>query len=521
MAFDNQSVAAANAVGVKNVQFKTGASVLARKLLIIATYDPAKTDVVDEVPVLITSPEDAGSQFGFGFMAHRLAVAADAGSRGIETYVIPQSELGGSVAADGSVDFTGSTGVLAGIIYIYIAGLRVPVSVNKDDADTVLATKVVAAINADNDLPVTSAVDGGTPAQVNFTSKTQGTWGNDISITFNWGAGEVLPVGVVAVVVDMANGAGVPDIADALDGLGTGDNQNLDNYTDVIHGYGQSSVILDAISDYNGAGNDFVGNYSKLVARPFRTLTGDVAPLSAALTALLALANSRKLDRTNGVIAAPGSPNHPSELAAVTMGVLARINNTRAEETIINQELPGIIAGVLSDQWSADYDNRNLAVTDGVSTTLLRNGVLTAQNVLTFYHPDSVPLKSNGYRSQRNISINQNMLNATKLNFERDKWQGITIVEDVSKVANVTSRLKARDVSSVIDDYVALAKAFEGLAWLFNSAFTIEELKDPSRVTIRPGGIGFDARVPVVLSGEGGILNTEVEFDTDLAIILS
>jgi hypothetical protein len=40
-------------------------------------------------------------------------------------------------------------------------------------------------------------------------------------------------------------------------------------------------------------------------------------------------------------------------------------------------------------------------------------------------------------------------------------------------------------------------------------------------VSIRTGGIGFDSVMPVVLSGEGGILDTRVDFDTALTVFLA
>jgi phage tail sheath gpL-like len=93
MPLSQSSLAAAVGAAVQNVQFQATALNLPRKILIIGTYDPSITSVVDEVPVLITSPEDAGTKFGFGFMIHRLAVQAFAGSQGVETWVIPQSEV--------------------------------------------------------------------------------------------------------------------------------------------------------------------------------------------------------------------------------------------------------------------------------------------------------------------------------------------------------------------------------------------------------------------------------------------
>lgn len=520
MTLQANSLAAAVGVGVKNVQFQPSALNIPRKVFIIGSYDPAKTAVVDEVPKLVLSPEDVGDQFGFGFMLHRLAVQAFLGSNGVETWVIPQAEAGGAVAAAGEIDFTGSTGVLSGTMSLYIAGILVPVVIS--DAMTVeeIADAVVAAISADSSLPVTATKTAVT-FEVVITSKTKGTWGNFITIKFNIKAGEELPTGITAAVTDMTGGSGDPDIADALDGMGTGDNANSDFWTDGVHGYGQVTATLDAISTYVGAGNDFIGLYDKLISRPFRMLTGDTVAGSSGLTALVALGDGRKLDRANGVVAVPGSANHPSEIAAHAIGLMAKINNDRAEQSYIGQNLTGIDPGDQTDRWTSEYDNRNIAVTSGVSPTKIANGVVTLQNVITFYHPDNVPVDSNGYRSMRNISILQNMMANVRVTFEQEKWLGISIVADVTKVTNTTDRLKARDIDAVKDDLTALAKAFEAKAWIYTAQFTIDKLKEAGAVQIRPGNIGFNNILSVILSGEGGILDTVIEFDTSIAILTS
>ena len=95
------------------------------------------------------------------------------------------------------------------------------------------------------------------------------------------------------------------------------------------------------------------------------------------------------------------------------------------------------------------------------------------------------------------------------------------IVANVSAVSNSLDRQKARDVDAVIDDLVALAKSFEGKAWIFEAAFTIDELKKAGAVVIRPGAIGFDNTLSIILSGEGGILDTVTQFDTSVAVLTS
>lgn len=521
MTISPNSLAAGNLVGVDNVQFAVGANVLSRKIIIIGTKDASKTSLPVDTLKQVFSAEDVGDQAGFGSMLHRLAKRAFEGSGGVETWMIPQDEDGAAVAATGEIDWTGSTGVLAGTLAVYIAGIRIAVGIT--DAMTVeeISDAVVAAVNAIPEVPVIASKVAVT-FETKFDSKSKGTWGNDIDISLNLQEGDITPTGIVSVITAMASGTTVADITTALDAMGTTgtDSQNEKNFTDFIHGYGNDSTTLNEISNYNGAGDAFIGNYKKEVARPFRSLFGDTVAGSGGLSALITLGNGRKTDRTNGVAAAPGSPNHPQEIAAFCVGTMARLNNTRAEETAIDQAMGEFFPGDVADRWTDDYDNRDLAVKAGISTTLVKSGILTMQNMVTFYHPDSVPQDSNGYRAQRNISIIQNLLYNYKLNFEQDRWKGITIVDDTVNVSDPDSREKARDVGSVIDDLVALAYAFAGKAWLYSADFTIEQLQAGGLVSIRAGVTGFDIKFPVILSGEGGIFNSEIKFDTSIAILL-
>jgi phage tail sheath gpL-like len=520
MSLGVNSKAAAVGVGVDNVVFQPAAQNVPRKILIIATYDPAKTLVVDEVPVQVTSPEDVGDQFGFGFMAHRLSEKAFAGGQGIETWIQPQAEPGGGVQATGDIDYAGASGVKAGTIYLYIAGDKVEVEIADADTADDLATKTVAAINADTTLPVTAVVNGVTTSQVDLTANTSGTYGNDISIAFNL-AGESYPTGVVAPsITPMASGAGTPTISDALDGLGTGDDANEDFFTDVVHGYLQDTTTLDAIETYVGSGDTFDGLYAKTVSRPFRVLTGDVAAGSAGLTALQAVADARKTDRANGIIAVPDSESHPSEIAALAIGNMARINQDRAAQHYVDIRLDGVWPGDKgSDRWTSDYDNRDTAVKGGISPTKVKSGEVYLQNVITMYRPDNVPEDSNGYREMANISKLQNMMYTMRQLFENEKWQGISIVEDIAQVTSTVDREKARDIDSVKDDLVALYRAWASKAWIADSQFSIDALKESGSVEVRSGGDGFTITTKAILSGVANIYDNTIQFDTSFAVL--
>lgn len=519
---NSTSLAAANAVSAKNKTFEPTANVLKRKILIIGMIDPTILGVVANVAQRVISHEQVGALFGFGYQLHRLAIKNFSSNNNIETWVLPQDEAGGAVASDGAITFSGPA-TDSGVVALYIGGeLIASYAVKAGDTDQVIAAGLVASFTSDGpqDSPVTIVINGVNAEQVDIITKNKGTYGNAYDISLNLEPTEKDAPGVGAIVIVMANGLGNPDIQDALDGLGTDDNQNSEHFTMIVHGYGLEVTALDALSNYNGVGNDFVGNYSKLVSRPFTAITGDTDPDEAALTALLALADTRKLDRTNHVVPAPGSETHPSELAAVVAGIIEATANVRAEEGYVDKVIPGVRFGEDSERWTNKYANRDTAVKGGVSTTLVKGNQLTIQNLVTFYRPDEVPVDSNGFRSVRNISIVMNIIETVRLRFEQEKWKNTSIVDDVSNVTDATSKEKARDVDSVLDEFVDLAEDMAGLAWLFSADFTIDKLRKDELVKIRGAGNGFDSAYPVVLSGEGGIFNTVVEFDVSLAVFL-
>ena len=84
---------------------------------------------------------------------------------------------------------------------------------------------------------------------------------------------------------------------------------------------------------------------------------------------------------------------------------MAVTNSVRAEEGYIDKKLSGVWPGSMADRWTNDYANRDQAVKGGLSTTLYKNGVVTMQNIITFYRPTTVAPSSNGYRAMRNFRI--------------------------------------------------------------------------------------------------------------------
>ena len=513
MTLGASSRAAATAVGIENVTFAPTATVKKRKVLIFGTYDPTKTSVVADTPIPVLNSTDVGNRCGFGFPISYVARWFEKGSNGIEMWICPQAQAGGGTAATGSIDFGLSTATVSGTVHLYIGGEYVPVNVSKGATATNIATATAAAINANKHLPVTASAAS---TVVTVTAKDASTFGNGVDISLNLGFKQESVPGVAASITGMSGGAGVPSLTTALANVGSGDNQNFEDFTAFVHTYDVDTTALEAFSAYNGEGDTFTGNYDKKVSRPVRVLAGDVVAGSGGYSTVTALGVSYKdTDRTNGIVSVPGSPNHPSAVAAVAIGVMELANNTRAEEHYTSKILPGILPGALVDQWTANYDNRNAAVESGISPTKVVGTSVQLQNVVTFFNPDSIAPENNIYSSMRNISITQNILAGLQSFFGSTRYQGITLVADVTKVSNTTSRQKVKDTAAVKDDVDGLAEEFEANAWLFESQFT----KDNATVSLRALSNGLLITFPCIYSIQNDITDVGVQADLSTAIL--
>jgi phage tail sheath gpL-like len=485
---------------------------------VIANYDDVgKTTITQNTVYPVLSPEAAGNLFGFGFAAHRLVRALWRGSQGVPTYVIPVDNDAAGAAATGTITYT-ATSATAGNVYLYIAGDLVTIPVAKGDAATDIGDTTETKVNADTNLPVTAVNALGV---VTFTAKDLNAESNNIPIKVNLVAGQETAEGVTTAIVQMTGGLGtmLNDMATALKVLGEGDQQNADFYTELVHGFGDDSAVLDDISEYNGEGNDTVGNWSKTVHRPFRTLCGDILADAAGLTAAKALGNGRKtLDRTNGQISVPGSANNPNEIAATVLGLMARFNQDDPNRNLNGTAIPGVFGGVGTDDWTRDYDSRNDAVLAGISPTQVVGGAVIIQNVLTFYHPDSVSRASNGYKSQFSISKIRYVIHNNWVNFNNERWKGVTIVDDITKVGNAVAKLKVKDTKAVLGELVALTGLYESDAVIYQAQWTIDKLiAEPTRIVLRAGTDGWDINYPILLSGEANIIDEKTEFGPDQA----
>lgn len=183
------------------------------------------------MPTQIAGLGDAQAQFGNGSLLAHMVDRYRALDGFGEIWALPMADAASSVAAVGSVAFTG-TATAAGAIPLYVNGAKIALPVNSGDTALIIATAAVAAINArvstsGNHLTYLAAVDGSLASKVNLTALNKGSVGNTGSILLSMGGtanGEGTPgttnvPGITAVIVLPTGGATDPVIATALANL--------------------------------------------------------------------------------------------------------------------------------------------------------------------------------------------------------------------------------------------------------------------------------------------------------------
>lgn len=182
------------------------------------------------VPFQVSSSADAVAMLGRGSIGADMIDALFDVTDTIETWVLPIADLDAGVAAAGTVTLSG-TASSAGLLSLYVAGVRLQVAVASGDTASVIASSIVAAIAANADLPVTASAAAGV---VTVTCRHKGTLGNDIDLRVNYRPlEERLPGGVSVVISAMADGAGNTSIAVGLAAIGaTQYNTVISAFTD-------------------------------------------------------------------------------------------------------------------------------------------------------------------------------------------------------------------------------------------------------------------------------------------------
>ena len=130
---------------------------------------------------------------------------------------VPDDES--AVAATGEVTLSGKC-TATGVLCLYVGGRRVRVQAVGGEELAATMERVVQAVNADGELPVTAAVKEASPGVLTLTCKWKGATGNDIDLAVNLSTDDSFPAGLTASCGKMASGAADPDMENIITAMG-------------------------------------------------------------------------------------------------------------------------------------------------------------------------------------------------------------------------------------------------------------------------------------------------------------
>ncbi|SDI55423.1 phage tail sheath subtilisin-like domain-containing protein [Pseudomonas abietaniphila] len=312
--------------------------------------------------IRITSPAQADVQFGKGSMLAGMVRAAMKIDTYTELQVMPVVDPASGVAATATLAFTGPA-TASGTIELLIAGRRVSVGVLSGDTATAIATAVVAAVTAADDMPVTATAATGT---VTLTSRHKGEPGNTLNARVNYYVGQVLPAGVAVTISAFTGGTGNPDLAPALAALG-------DEWFQVwALAYADSATLATVKTELNSR---FAWD-REIEAHAFTAARGTQGSLGT-------LGDSHN-NQHLVIMMANDEPMPAYEKAAETMAIAALYAAIDPARPIQNLQYAWCLAPSAADKLT--NQERNLLLFDGIATSKVNNdGTMVVERLITTY----------------------------------------------------------------------------------------------------------------------------------------
>ena len=253
--------------------------------------------------------------------------------------------------------------------------------------------------------------------------------GNDLSIAVVETSENLS--GVTFASVQPTGGLVDPDIQPAIDQIGTVWE------TLVLNCYNDDNV--DALNALQTAGE---GRWGPLIRKPFVAFLGNT---DVDVNDAIALPDTRKTDRINAQLVAPGSKELPLVVAARQLARIAVIANNNPARDYGSLEATGIEGGADADQWT--YPERDQAVKGGSSTTEVKDGVVTLGDIVTYYHPTGDPIPA--YRYVVDIVKVMNIIFNLDLIFVSPEWDGAPLIPDGQPTNNRDARQPKAAVAAV------------------------------------------------------------------------
>lgn len=344
----------------------------------------------------ISSDDQADSLFGAGSQIALMVKAFRKNAKYMELYCIAlQDPASNSAAASNVLAFTGPASE-NGTLSLLIGGQAVNVAVAAEDTATVIASNVVAKVNALTNLPVTAAVgSSGNEHKVTLTAKNKGTAGNDISVCLNFNAGDTTPAGVAIDVFASASSV-------TLAGGSVDTEFNATNVGNLIEGTWFNAIAI-------GAGdNATTGNVAYIKDKLDERWTAVVQQTGVLYygvggnkTATMTAGNARN----SQVICIPGlasTPSLPCEVAAAAMGAIAVTALNDPAVPLSNWPVKGIVAPKREDRLG--FDSNNDILRAGVAMLAAgEDGTVYLKRTVTTYKTNAMGASDTSYQQLETV----------------------------------------------------------------------------------------------------------------------
>lgn len=422
-------------------------------------------------PMLVSRTDEAKQEFGVGSMLASMHEVVRKNDPLGEVWCIALADDDAAVAATGKVSITGPA-TASGTIYLYVAGQLVKTGVTTGDAATAIATAMVAAINANKNLPVTAAVNGTNAYEVDLTARWKGETGNDITLMLNYygsAGGEKTPAGVAMTITAMASGATNPDIADAIAVMGD------EEYDFIIHPY-TDTANLNALRDEM---NDTTGRWAYN-----RQVYGHVYTAKRDTLANLVTFGSARNDQHNTIAGFEATVPSPVWEYAAAYGsrnaVFIKADPARPTQT-------GALTGILPATQGSLFTlaERQSLLSNGVASSYTQGGVVKVERAITTYQKNQFDELDTSYLDSETLHTSSTVIRRLR--------SAVTSKYPRHKVADDGTRFGAGQAivtpniirGTMIDEYFQMERI--GLvenAALFAKYLIVERAEDPNRMNV-------------------------------------
>lgn len=345
----------------------------ARKILILGQRLAAGSQLAAN-PCRVMSGAHGAGLFGRGSQLAAMIAAAKTANSSTDMFACALDDLVAGVVASGTLTITGAP-TAAGTLNLYVAGAAVKVGVAVAETNTVTATNIAAAINANPDLPVTATSALGV---VTVTAKHKGLCGNDIDLRTNYYDGETLPAGLAIAIVAMSGGTGNPDITAALAALGG------DQYYTIITPW-TDTANMTALEAF------LLGRWGPM-SQKTGTAFGCVRGTYSGLTTL-GVARNSPMSYLFGIYDMPEAPWVTAAKWGSVIEFSGAIDPARPFQGLL---LPGTMAPPVKSQFTRDQ--RDVLLHNGISTfTVDQAGNVFIEQVVSTYQTNALGIPDTSY----------------------------------------------------------------------------------------------------------------------------